>query len=140
MGGASRILSHRVRVDDEGDEVEMLVLWNKGLGRANSWEAEEALHRDRRDMLLEYWASLPAGGREAALKGTGLESTVFALWYPPLLRRATGKGKGKWELAIEVEYCGYAGTTEVAADLLGVDVRKLMTEYWRQLGGKPRLR
>ncbi|KLU82475.1 hypothetical protein MAPG_01547 [Magnaporthiopsis poae ATCC 64411] len=93
MGGVVQILNHRVRVhDEEDDQVEMLVLWDKDLGRANSWEAEEALHRDQHDMLLEYWASVSPGGREATLDGSGHESTVFALWYP--LAREEGHGQG----------------------------------------------
>ncbi|KAL8382343.1 hypothetical protein RB595_006230 [Gaeumannomyces hyphopodioides] len=131
--GVVGVLSHKF--DAEKDEVRMLVLWKAGLRRANTWELEDAVHRHQPEMLSDYWRARPPGSREAALEGTGHESEIFALWYPPLLRRAGGE----WELAVEVEYCGYSDVNEVAADLLDEDLKHLMTEYWRRLGGRPKV-
>lgn len=128
-----QVLEHKL--DAVTNDVLVLVKWDKDLRRANTWELEDAVHRHRADVLAGYWNAHPDGSREAAFKGTGHENEVFALWYPPLVRR----NAGKWELAVEVEYRGYEGVSEVAADFLAKEIKHLMTEYWRQLGGKPKV-
>ncbi|KAL8408239.1 hypothetical protein RB594_006874 [Gaeumannomyces avenae] len=138
---AEKIVKHEY--NHETGEMRVLVKWKRAASRANSWVLEDVMHRHRLDMLVAYWRAHPSGSREAALKGTGRENDVFALMYPPVVRRTGGKegngGKGgKWELAVEVEYCGYEETYEVAADLLWKDMKPLMREYWGQLGGRPR--
>ncbi|TLD03189.1 uncharacterized protein PgNI_12403 [Pyricularia grisea] len=139
----------------QGVGIEVLAQWGQDHSLPNSWEPEAIIHADARDLLLEYWDSTP-GGRLQELRGTGHENDVFALHRYDARQTEASEGSApkskkiklmpnkrksarppKAVLLVEVEYCGYRGTTWVPDKLLSEDLPVLMSKYWALAGGRP---
>ncbi|EHA47994.1 hypothetical protein MCOR27_003662 [Pyricularia oryzae] len=139
----------------QGVGIEVLAQWGQDHNLPNSWEPESIMHADARDLLLEYWETTP-GGRLQELRGTGHENDVFALHRYEARPNDDSEGAApkskkiklmpnksrsakphKALLVVEVEYCGYRGTTWVPDKLLSEDLPVLMAKYWALAGGRP---
>ncbi|TLD15280.1 hypothetical protein PspLS_10714 [Pyricularia sp. CBS 133598] len=139
----------------QGVGIQVLAQWGQDQNLPNSWEPETIIHADARDLLLEYWDTTP-GGRFQELRGTGHENDVFALHRYDARPKEASEGSApkikkiklmpnnrrsekhpKAVLLVEVEYCGYRGTTWVPDKLLSEDLPVLMSKYWALAGGRP---
>ncbi|TLS27678.1 hypothetical protein PpBr36_04053, partial [Pyricularia pennisetigena] len=139
----------------QGIGIEVLAKWGQDHHLPNSWEPEAIIHADARDLLLDYWDTIP-GGRLQELRGTGHENDVFALHRYDARPNDACEGSApkskkiklmpnklksakppKAVLLVEVEYCGYRGTTWVPDKLLREDLPVLMSKYWALAGGRP---